>query len=68
LSIDDIDELLKLTETIIFELKVNCLSVHTDFEVTGMEKAGNILNAFATLKEKRESEMKREWDEFNKEI
>ena len=40
----------------------------TDFEVTGMEKAGNILNAFATLKEKRESEMKREWDEFNKEI
>lgn len=59
--------MIKLTETIIFELKVNCLSVHTDFEITGLEKAGNILKAFVALKEKRESEMKREWDEFNKE-
>lgn len=67
LSFDDVDKLLSLTETIIFELKINCLSVHTDFEITGMEKVGNILEAFAALKGKRESEMKKEWDEFNKE-
>nr|MBD3621142.1 hypothetical protein [Sunxiuqinia sp.] len=67
LSFDDVDELLKLTEAIIFDLSVNCLSIHTDFEITGMEKVGNILNAFAALQEKRESDMEREWDEFNKE-
>lgn len=63
----EITELLKLTELIIFEIKINCLSVHPDFEVTGMEKAGNILNAYVALREKKENEMKQEWDKFIKE-
>lgn len=67
LSFDEVQELIELTESIIFELKVNCLNIHTDFEITGMDHAGNILKAFAALKEKRESIMKQEWDEFNKE-
>lgn len=67
LSFDEIYELLSLTESIIFELKVNCLSTHTDFEITGMEKAGNILKSLAALKEKREAEIKRERDEYYRE-
>lgn len=66
LSFSDVDELIKLTESIIFELKVNCLSVHTDFEITGMERVGDILKAFAALKEKRESDLKQERDAFDK--
>jgi hypothetical protein len=66
LSFDEVYELLNLTESIVFELKINCLNIHIDFEITGMEHAGNILKAFAALKEKRESKMKQEWDEFKK--
>lgn len=66
LSFDEVYDLLNLTESIIFELEANCLNISTDFEISGMENAGNILNAFAALKEQRESKMKQERDKFNK--
>lgn len=58
IDFDEFNELLELTETILSGLKNHCFRIHVDFEVTGMEKAGNILNAFAALKEKRESDIK----------
>lgn len=67
LSFDDIDELLKITEAIIFDLKANCLNAHSDFEVAGMEQAGVLLKGLVALKEKRESEVKKEWDEYLRE-
>ncbi len=67
ISFDEIQELLNLTESIIFDLKVHCLSTHSDFEVAGMEKTSILLDGLIALKEKKEAEFKKEWDEFQKE-
>lgn len=67
LSFADIDTLLKLTESIIFDLKVHCLSTHSDFEVAGIEKTDVLLKGLVALKEKRDAEIKKELDEFLKE-
>jgi hypothetical protein len=64
INFDEIDTLINLTESIIFELKVHCLSTHADFEITGLERAGNILTRLAALKEKREAEVKRKLNEY----
>jgi len=50
-----------------FDIKAYCFSTHSDFEVTGLERAGGILLAFAALKEKRERIHKQEIDEWLKE-
>lgn len=67
LTFTEINELLKLTESIIYELEAYCLKVEMDLEISGMECAGNILEALIALKEKREVKMKKEWDEYIKE-
>jgi len=68
LAIKEINSLLEITEKIIFELKLNCLHVHSDLEVGGMGKAGHILEAYCALKEKREMKIKEEFKEFSNEI
>lgn len=67
MSFENIEELIMLTENIIFELKAKVLRVHADMEIPCLERAGNILEAYVAFKEKREAEMKREWDDFEKE-
>lgn len=64
LTFNDINQLIKITEEIIFELKLNCLKTHSDLEISGLEKAGDILEAYIALKEKREMKIKEEWEEF----
>lgn len=64
IEFEEINTLISLTESIIFQLKVYCFSTHSDFEITGLERAGNILLAFVALKEKKESEIKREWEDY----
>lgn len=49
----EINKLLKLTEDILYELNLSCLGIDCDFDVSGMEKAGYILEAFVALKEKK---------------
>lgn len=66
MSFEDIQELIALTENIIFDLKEKVLRIHTNMEIPGLERAGNILEAFAALKEKKEAISKLEY-EFKKE-
>jgi hypothetical protein len=68
LSFNDVEELLKLTELIIYDLKLNCLRIDTDFEILGHEKAGNILNAFVALKEKKDLETQLELERDKRQI
>jgi hypothetical protein len=67
ISIEEINKLINLTESIMFDLKVYCFQTHSDFEVTGLERAGSILLAFNALKEKRQAKITKEWDEYVKE-
>lgn len=67
ISFEEINSLIDLTESIMFNIKYYCFNTHSDFEVTGLERAGDILLAFASLKEKRERTIKQEWDEWLKE-
>jgi hypothetical protein len=67
ISFEEINSLIDLTESIMFDIKYYCFDTHSDFEVTGLERAGDILLAFASLDEKRERINKQEWDEWLKE-
>lgn len=64
ISFEEINSLIELTESIMFDIKYYCFKTHSDFEVTGLEHAGDILLAFASLKEKRERIIKQEMDEW----
>jgi hypothetical protein len=68
ISFDEIYSLIELTESIMFDIKGYCFRTHSDFEVTGLERAGDILLALAALKEKREAVFRKEWDDYMKEI
>lgn len=67
ISFEEINSLIDFTESIMFDIKAYCFSTHSDFEVTGLERAGELLLAFASLKEKRERNIKQEMDEWIKE-
>ena len=67
ISFEEINSLIDLTESIMFDIKAYCFKTHSDFEVTGLERAGEILLAFGSLKEKRETIIKQELDELRKE-
>ena len=68
ISLEEVNKLLVLTEEIISELSVNILDSNWDYQLSGNEKAGRILEAYSALKEKREREFKSDWDDFVKEI
>lgn len=67
ISFEEVNSLIDLTESILFDIKVYCFNTHSDFEVTGLDRAGEILLAFASLKEKREAINKKELDEWLRE-
>jgi len=67
LTFEEVEDLINLTESIIYDLKACCFKTHSDFEITGLDNAGNILEAYVALKEKRERDIKQEWDEFRRE-
>lgn len=67
ISFEEINSLIDFTESIMFDIKAYCFKTHSDFEVTGLERAGDILMAFTSLKEKRERVHKQELDEWLKE-
>jgi len=67
ISFEEINSLIDFTESIMFDIKTYCFNTYSDFEVTGLERAGEILLAFSSLKEKRERIHKQKIDEWLKE-
>jgi len=61
---EEIFKLLNITEEIISELSNKCLDAHWDFEVSGAEKAGRILEAYSALNEKIETELNAKRDKY----
>lgn len=66
--LEEIFKLLNITEEMISELTNKCLDADWDFEISGTEKAGRLLEAFVALKEKRERKSKEDWDKYINEI
>lgn len=66
ISFEEINSLIDFTESIMYDIKNYCFNEHSDFDVAGMERAGEILLAFASLKEKRKSIIKQRVDEWLK--
>jgi len=66
ISFEEINSLIDFTESIMYDIKNYCFNEHSDFDVAGMERAGEILLAFASLEEKRKSIIKQRVDEWLK--
>lgn len=63
LTLPEINNLLEITEEIIFNLKLHCLNVHSDMEIDELEKAGSVLEAFIALNEKRYTDIIKKWED-----